>query len=129
MGVSTNIPKGVNFYKLSAEYDNVAAMETLGLIYNGGAISKKYTNKKLGFQYYLRAAAKGFAVAQYHTGLCYLHGERIKKSIKYAVYFFNLVLKNKNSKKFNIKESVMTEMKELTKEYKSKLNKILIKKL
>jgi len=127
VGVSKNIPKGLNFYKLSAGQGNVAAMETLGLIYSGDAISKKYTNKKLGFQYYLRAAAKGFAVAQYHTALCYLHGEGVKKSIKYAIYFFNLVLKNKNKKKFGIKESVMTEMKELTKEYKSKLKKLFKK--
>ena len=124
-GVSINIPKGINFYKLAAELGNVAAMETLGLIYSGGAISKKYINKKLGFKYYLKAANLGFAVAQYHTALCYSYGLGIKKNINRALYFFNLVLKNKNTKKFDIKESVFAEMKELTKEYKDKLKKII----
>lgn len=124
VGVSINIAKGINFYKLSAEQGNVAAMETLGLIYNGGAISKKYINKKLGFEYYLKAANKGFAVAQYHTAICYLNGEGVSKNSYFALNYFNLVLKNKNAKKFGIKESVLTEMKKLTKGYKDKLKKI-----
>jgi uncharacterized protein len=123
-GVSVNIPKGINFYKLAASHDHVAAMEMLGLIYSGGAISKKYTNKKLGFKYYLQAAAKGFAVAQYHTALCYLHGEGVKKDINLCVYYFKLVLKNKNIKSPDITESVLAAMKEITKEYKDKLKKI-----
>lgn len=128
VGVSKNIPKGINFYKLAAERGNVAAMETLGLIYSGGAISKKYINKKLGLKYYLKAANTGFAVAQYHTAICYLHGEGVKENIYRALYYFNLVLKNKNTKKFDIKESVFAEMKELTKEYKDKLKLVMNKK-
>ena len=124
-GVSVNIPKAVNYYKLSASHGFVAAIETLGLIYNGGAISKKYINKKLGFKLYKVGADKGFSVSQYHTALCYLHGEGVKKNIHKVNYYFNLFLKNKNTKKFGMKDSAFVEMKKLAKDYKSNLKKIL----
>lgn len=78
-----DINKGIDLLHQAKDLGSLEAYILLGALYHDGLIAKQ--NHPLAFKYFMHAANKGHAIAQYHVAVCYLHGKGVKYNDPQAV--------------------------------------------
>ena len=86
-GIEQDYKIAQNWYKRSAEQDNIEAAYALGSIYYKGKGLEK--NNEEAFKWFKIAAEKGFAAAQSNLGSLYFYGEGVSKNYEKAFEWFN----------------------------------------
>lgn len=85
-GVTKNIQKALENYKMSAAYGNKTAMNQIGIIYMGDESFE--TNPEQSFYWFNEAAKKGSEVGMNNVGYCYKNGFGIEADAEQAAEWF-----------------------------------------
>jgi len=75
------------WYRIAAEKDDIESQFKVGSYHYGGYGGEVVSYSK-AFEWYVRAAEKGHALAQYNLGICYLEGLGVPQSYPDAIRWF-----------------------------------------
>lgn len=89
LGVTQNSEESFRLMKLSADQGHIFAEFEVGESYKSG--NRVSQNEELSFQYYLKSAEKGFSIAQHLVGSRYEEGKFVKKDLKEAIYWYEII--------------------------------------
>ena len=84
-GLSTDMPKAVNWYERAGALGEDTALHALGVIYDNGIGVKK--DLRRAADYYQQAASHGLAASQNNLGWMYYKGDGVPRDYGLAIYW------------------------------------------